>query len=424
MKRSNKKTSVSRRQLLSMATVALASASCSAITGKSNASASGSARAGKGGGGPKFPVDVYPVEARRVPFIVTADGTLDAFEHVQITARVAGPVDKVSFAEGQAVKKGDVLVTIDSERFQSTLNSARAAVAKAVASQKDAEDAVARRKAANDQHPGLIAGEEISTYETKASSAKADSETAQEAVRAAELNVRDSQVVAPMDGVVQTRTIETGQYVQTGYLMATLVQADPLLLRFPVYPLDAPRVLPGMSVDFTLKEKPETVFHAKITLVDAAADDSTHMVGVTAQVDTEQNKHWLRPGSFADVTLNVGGSRDYVIIPGSAIRGSDKGEIAFVVVNGVAQQRVLTTGETTKDGFVEVRAGLKAGEKLVIRGQQPLVDGSLVTTNDVPAPESTAIPADSASAAPAASGSAAPSASASASAKKPGKGAP
>jgi RND family efflux transporter MFP subunit len=238
-------------------------------------------------------------------------------------------------------------------------------------------------------------------------------------VRAAELNVRDSKVTAPMDGVVQTRTVETGQYVQAGFLMATLVQADPLLLRFSVYPLDAPRVAPGMSVDFTLKEKPESIFHAKITLVDAAADDTTHMVGVTAQVDTEQNKHWLRPGSFADVTLNVGGTRDYVIIPGSAIRGSDRGEIVFVVKpDNTVEQRVLTLGETTKDGFVEVRQGLKPGDKLVIRGQQPLVDGSAVSPNDVPAPESTAIPADSASAAPAASGSAAPAPSASASPHK------
>ncbi len=194
---------VSRRQVLSLAAVVATSAGCGVIGGKSNASASASGRAGKGGG-LRFPVDVYPVESRRVPFIVTADGTLDAFEHVQITARVAGPVDKVSFAEGQTVKKGDVLVTIDSERFQSALNTAQASLAKAIASQKDAEDAVTRRKAANDQHPGLIAGEEVSTYETKATSATADSEPAPEAVRAAQLNVRDSQVTAPMDSVVQT----------------------------------------------------------------------------------------------------------------------------------------------------------------------------------------------------------------------------
>ncbi len=180
-----------------------------------------------------------------------------------------------------------------------------------------------------------------------------------------------------------------------------------------------------MTVDFTLKEKPDQTFHAKIKLVDAAADDTTHMVGVTAEVDANQNKHWLRPGSFADVVLNVGGSRDYIIIPGSANRGSDQGEIVFIVnAKNIAEQRVVTTGETTKDGFVEVRDGIKAGEKLVIRGQQPLVDGSAVTVNDVPAPESTALPVDSASAAPAASGSATPAPSASASAKKPQKGAP
>ena len=104
------------------------------------------------------PVDVLPVEAKKVDYIVTAPGMLDAFEHVQVTARVAGAVDRVAFSEGQAVKKGDTLVAIDSERYEVLVNSAQAALEKAQAAQADSEAMVARREAATSEH-----------YESKAS---------------------------------------------------------------------------------------------------------------------------------------------------------------------------------------------------------------------------------------------------------------
>ncbi len=183
-----------------------------------------------------FAADVIPVEAKKVDYVVTAPGLIDAFERVQVTARVAGAVDRVAFREGQEIKKGQVLVVIDSERFQLSVNSAKAARANALAAQQDAEAMVTRREGASDAHPGLIPGEELVSYRTKSLTAKADTEVANEALKGAELNLRDSSVRAPMDGIVQTRTIETGQYVQAGYIMATLLRKDPMLLRFQVQP--------------------------------------------------------------------------------------------------------------------------------------------------------------------------------------------
>ena len=385
----------------------------------SGAAGKGGPRAGGRGGNVKYAVEAYPVESKLIQYQVHAPGTIDAFEHVQITARVSGAVDKVAFSEGQEVKKGDVLVVIDSERYQSALTSALAAREKAIASQKDAEAMVDRRKAASEQHPGLIPGEELSTYETKALTSKADVAVADEAVHAAELNLRDSQVKAPMDVIVQTRTVETGQYVQTGFLMATLLRAEPLLLRFEVAPLDAPRIKPGMIAEVALRETQRT-FTAKITLVAGSADDNSHMVPVTAEVKADEHKYWLRPGSFCDVTIDVGGTRETVAIPRSATRATENGFVAYVIDGGVAHERVLSLGENTKDGWVEVRDGLKPGDKLVTRGQEALSEGALVEETAIPAPESSSFVAGSAapsapppdaSAGPAASGAPAPAGS-------------
>jgi RND family efflux transporter MFP subunit len=243
-----------------------------ADSGGKGAAGSASQGGGKGGkGGLSFAVDVMKVESQKIDYIVQAPGTLDAFERVQITSRVAGVVDKVSFREGQEIKKGDVLVVIESERYQLAVNSAKASHDRTASLLADAEAQVARREGATKDHPGLITGEELATYKTKVLTAKADVALAAEALKVAQVNLRDAYVRAPMGGIVQTRTVETGQYVNTGFLMATLLRTDPMLLRFQVEPRDAPRLKPDMLVGFTMRET-QRAYQAKITLVAGAAE--------------------------------------------------------------------------------------------------------------------------------------------------------
>ncbi len=361
---------------------AIAVGGCSTKKGEGGATG---APGGKGGRqGIVFTVDALPVELRKVDYVVTAPGSIEAFERVQVTARVAGAVDRVAFTEGQTVAKGAPLVNIDSGRYQVAVAAARAAVEKAQASQHDLEASVARREGASEKHPGLIPGEELESFRTKVLTAKADVRVATEALHAAEINLRDSSVRAPIEGVIQTRTVETGQYVQAGYVMATLLRADPMLLRFPVEPSEAPRIKPGMVASFALRETQRT-FTAKITLVAGAADAVTHMVGVTAQIEGDEHRYWLRPGSFCDVSVELGAARAAPVIPRSAARATDHGYVAYVVEGDVARERVLKLGMSTKDGFVEVRTGLADGDLLVVRGAEALSDGVKVRASKVDA---------------------------------------
>ncbi len=339
-------------------------------------------KSGRGGKGVAFPVDVMPVEVKRADYVVQAPGTVEAFERVQVTARVAGVVDKVAFREGQEVKKGDVLVVIDGERFRLSVNTAKASLEKTQAAQADVEAQVKRREGASDKNPGLIPGEELETYRTKSLTAKADTAVAKENLRAAQLNLRDSGVRAPMSGMIQTRSVETGQYVPAGYVMATLLQVEPMLLKFQVLPQDAPRLKPGMSASFKLRESKQT-FTATIALVSGSADLETRMVNVAAQVDQAEHKFWLRPGSFADVSITLPAARSAPLIPRAAVRPSDKGFIAYVLDGDVVREKVLALGMNTSDGWVEVRDGLKGGEKLVVRGTEPLSEGAKVRAREV-----------------------------------------
>jgi membrane fusion protein, multidrug efflux system len=352
---------------------------------KKDDAASAAPDAGKRGrAGLVFSADVIPVEAKKVDYVVAVPGVLDAFERVQVTARVAGAVDRVGFREGQEVKKGDVLVVIDAERYQVAVNSAKAALDKANAAQKDSEAMAARRQGATADHPGLIPGEELATYQTKAIAARADTEVATQSLKTSQLNLRDSSVRAPIDGVIQTRTVETGQYVQVGYVMATLLRSDPLLLRFQVEPSDAPRLKPGMIANFALRET-QRQYSAAITLVGGAGDTTTHMVPVTAEIKDGEHRYWLRPGSFCDVTIALSNeNRIAPTIPRAAARATDHGYVAYVVDEQMtAHEKKLTLGMNTKDGWVEVRDGIQAGDLLVVRGAEALGEGAKVRANKV-----------------------------------------
>lgn len=380
---------------------------------RGGAAPSGSGSGGRGGRGGRgnlaFAVDVIQLEAKKLDYVVTAPGTIEAFERVQVTARVAGAVDRVAFTEGQKVKKGDVLAVIDASRFQLAVNSANAALAKADASVKQNEAMVERREGASAKYPGLIPGEELDSVKTSTATAKADRAVAFEALRVAQLNLQDAWVRAPMEGVIQTRTIETGQFVQAGYVLATLLRNDPMLLRFQVEPREAPRLRPGMKAGFRLRET-ERDFTASITLVAAAADAETHMVGITAEVDNDGHDYWLRPGSFCDVTIDVGARRDAVIVPRVAVRGTDHGYTTYVIEGDVAREKVVTLGMSTKDGWVEVRSGLEPGQQLVVRGAESLAPGAKVRSTKIdPASLGGETAKSAPKAEPAASGSVAPS---------------
>jgi RND family efflux transporter MFP subunit len=364
----------------------------------------------RGAKGVAFPVETMKVDAKPHELLVTAPGVVDAFEHVQVTARVSGVVDKVSFVEGQEVKLGAPLAMIDSRRYSLAVSSAKAALEKSQATAAESEASLQRRQNAVQTNPGLIPGEEMATYETQVRTANADVNSNREALKLAQLNLSDSTVKAATGGIIQTRTVETGQYVNAGTVIATLLQRDPMLLRFSVTTAEAPRLKVGMIAPFTLKESHDT-YNAKITLVAGAADPDSRLVPITAQIVTD-HQFWLRPGSFAEVNIKLTSQKQFPMIPEAAARPSDRGFLGYVVDGDVVHERKLELGLHTTDGFVEVKSGVNAGETIVTLGIEALSDGSKVRLGGVPntggAPASSAHPHGDSSAHPAGAGSGAP----------------
>ncbi len=348
-----------------------------ALAGCNGGKPDGAARAsGAPGGGRrplKFPVEVQPVTPRVVEYAVNAVGSIDAFETVQATARVQGVVERVRFREGEKVAAGAVLVEIEPQRYKLAVEAARAALEKSKAEENAAKAGLQRREQAVAATPGLIPGEELAIWRTRQLTAEADAAEKRAAVAQAELNLHEAYVRAPVAGVIETRRVQTGQYAQPGTVLATLVQREPLLLRFNVPAPEAAALNARQTCRFKLRDD-RTTYEARITHVGHAADPASRMVTVVAEV-TGSDRANLRPGAFAEVTVPIGDARAAPVLPQTAVRPTERGFVAYVVEKNVARERVLTLGMRTADGAVEVKSGIRPGELAVVRGGEALRDG-------------------------------------------------
>jgi multidrug efflux system membrane fusion protein len=379
-----------RRTLARLAPLAVA---LNAVIGCSEGSGANPAQAG--GARPKveFPVEVQAVAAHPVEYAVRAVGSVEAFETVAVTARVAGVIERVRFAEGDTVTDGQPLVEVEPERYRLAVASARAALVRAEAEQREAELGLERRESVNAKRPDLVKAEDVDAFRTQVAVASADVAEERSALQLAELNLRDAFVRAPVSGIIQTRSAQTGQYVQPGAVLATLVRREPLLLRFQVPEQEAAPLAPGHRATFTVTGN-DRAYTAELSHVAAQASQTTRMVEVTARVDDAQRGE-LRPGAFAEVTVPVGSAGNSPVIPQTAVRPSERGFLAFVVEEGVARERVLELGLRTADGQVEVRSGVRPGETLVVRGAEALRDGAAVKVQEAgSATPSAATPAE------------------------------
>ncbi len=320
-----------------------------------------------------FPVETAKLRPERVDYKISAIGSVEAFENLQVTARVAGALESLHFREGEEVKKDALLAEIEPQRYQLAVGQAKASLDRAKASRAEAERELERMGKLTAE--GVASSSQLSQWQTKLATAQAEEAQAASALSLANLNLRDARVRAPIAGTIQTRNVQTGQYVQAGTVLATLIRKDPLLLRFKVTEDEAARLNVGMQVDFTARGAGGQKFQAKLSHVAGSAEASSRMVPVVGEVIAPGT---LRPGVFAEVSVPIGASEAALVVPQTAIRPSEKGFLAFAVEGGVAHERVLKLGLRTQKGDVEVLSGLRPDEELVVRGAEALKEGAKV----------------------------------------------
>jgi RND family efflux transporter MFP subunit len=320
-----------------------------------------------------FPVEVLVVAERELTQTIRAPGTIEAFETIQITARVAGSLDRLKVVEGDQVAIGDLIATIDAERYRITLATAQAQLARAQAVREDASASAARREelAKVDRVPQ----EEAQQARMRLLQAEADLAGAQAAVERAALDLKDAQVSAPIAGIIQRREARTGAYLPIGAPLVTLIQRDPLQVHFSVAVGDAQRLRVGMVVD-AIPRGATTPISATIRLIADAVDPGTRLVPIVARVAVDASGT-VRPGTFAEVLMTLP-ARTVISVPSLALRASERGTMAYVVDGNVLQERIVTLAGQAENGELMVTSGLRVGETLAVRAADGLRQGMQV----------------------------------------------
>lgn len=323
---------------------------------------------------PPPPVEVVSVEGQRVVERIQATGDLIPREEATVASEVPGLVTKLHVDEGDAVTRGAALLEIDPERRQLELDARRARVEEAEAGFADQQRQTERVRELSQAK--IASDAQLDQGELALRLAKSRVNAARAELGLAERALRDATVVSPFDGLVAKRHVSQGEYVAPGAPLVELVALDPIEISFHVTEIDSARVSVGATVDLRVATYPNDTFKGQVISVSPGVDLRTRMLRVRAVVPNADGR--LRPGFFARVDLGISEREGVPMIPEDAVLQRADGAVAFrLVTDDRVERRVLRIG-AVREGRVEVIEGLALGDRVVVRGQTGLVDGSVV----------------------------------------------
>lgn len=346
-------------------------------------------------------VRVAAAELREVERTVAATGVLAAHEQAGLSVKASGRVAEIAVDIGSRVKKGDIVATIESRDYElrvqqamALLASARARVGlefegtddridtKETSIVKEAAAGLEEQRRNRDRVRQLRKDKILAESEVEAAEAaflvaqnryeeaisEANNRRAILAQRRAELNIAqqqlaDTQIRAPFDGVIQERRASPGDFLSEGAVVATLVRVDPIRLRLEAAEREAPLIKLGQAVRFRIEG--DTNLHAgKIDRLSPAINETNRMLSIEADI---RNEGRLRPGAFARGEIVITQNSPAVVARREAVITFAGIEKVFVMEEGKAAERRVTTGRVFGDA-VEIVRGLKAGEAVVLNG--------------------------------------------------------
>jgi len=320
-----------------------------------------------GGGRPPTPVVVSSPFEYEFADRLEAIGTAYANESVVIAARVTKQVDRVLFDDGQTIGSGEILVELESNEERAQLAQARATRADAKLRFDRVADLAKRGTESRSRY------DEVRTA-LDAANARVDELEA----RLADLRIR-----APFSGVLGLREVSPGTLLKPGDRITTLDDVDRIKLDFSVPETFLAMLAPGLEVKTQVAAYPGRVFEGRVVAIDSRVDPKTRAVRVRAEI--ENADHAVRPGMLLSLILESNAVRALALAEQALV---PSGSSQFVVVLDAEDKPTRVEVEIGRrvPGLVEIRAGLKAGDRVVIDGATLIPPGGVVKVLRVEAP--------------------------------------
>lgn len=359
-------------------------------------------------GGLAAPVTVTTVGRNDVPIDIQVIGGVEAYSTITVRAQVGGQLTRVSFQEGEYVRAGDLLFTIDPRPLEAQLQQAEANLARSTAQlslaqanlAKDmAQEQYAQAQAARYlklQQEGIISKEQRDQFQTNADalaqavtadrasieSARAEIAAARAAVENAKLQLSYTTIPSPIDGRTGNVMIKQGNLVSANSMdLTTITQVQPIYVTFSVPEARLAAIkrymarakLPVAAIPQDGESSPET---GVLSFVDNTVDPSTGTIKLKATFPNQQRRLW--PGQFIRVALRLTTQANALVVPNQAVQTGQDGPFVFVVKpDRTVENRPVVLGARVDQQLV-IEKGLEAGETVVTEGQLRLAPGSRV----------------------------------------------
>jgi membrane fusion protein (multidrug efflux system) len=354
-------------------------AACILATGYATAAAQGS---------PPPAVTVTPVASREVTATGDFIGRVVAIDKVDVVARISGFINERNFTEGQQVKTGDLLFSIEPDTYKAAVDQQAANLAKAKATEVNANLQLQRgQELVRNQN---IPQSEVDQRAANAQAAHADVMQAQALLEQAKINLGYTEIRSPIDGRIGIANFTVGNLVSpSSGTLATIVSQDPIYVTFQASEADI--IAYKHRIAASADKNPHVTIHIKLpdgtiyphpgltNLLDVQVQPDTDTVLARAQLPNPEGM--LVPGGIVGVQVERGGPQSLLVIPQSAVQLDQGGHYVLVVgADKKVEQRRITTG-VEQDRDVVVTQGLKLGELVIVEGIQKVHPGQVVATN-------------------------------------------
>lgn len=309
-------------------------------------------------------------------------GTVKAVNGIALTSQVAGVVTKTDFQSGEQAHQGDLLIQLDDKEDRAGLQALTAAA----------------HLANQDFNRVTRLYKKGSVSKAKLDQARSQRDQAKAQMAAQQARVNYKNIKAPFDGQLGIRLVDLGQFVSPGTPLVMLQSISPIYVNFSLPEQDLSKIKDGLEVSVTLDSAPGISFKGTINAIDPGVDPDTRNVNVQAVFDNVDRL--MRPGMFAAVDIALPGSRQLMVIPGTAVKFNPYGDSVFVVTHETNDEgektskvvnRFVKLGQKRGD-VVVVLKGLEVGDEVVTSGLLKLRNNAAVEVDNSITPPSDPTP--------------------------------
>ncbi len=330
---------------------------------------------------PAAPVVVATVVTKDVPVQLQAIGNVEPLATVTIKSQISGELKNVHFKEGDFVKKGQLLFTIDKAPFEAALRQAEGTLAKDEAQALNARIDAGRYEQLGQQ--GVVSKQQVDAAHAVASAMAASVTADKAAVETAKINLQYTTIYSPITGRTGMVAVKLGNLVKANDVpvLVTINQIEPIYVSFalPEQQLGELKQFSGAKA-LKVQASPQgsnQKFEGRLTFIDNAVDLTTGTIKVKATFDNQ--KHLLWPGQFADVSLTLATQSNAVVIPTTALQSGQNGTFVYVVDQDLnVKAQPVKLGRSVGDESV-ITSGLQPGQRVVTDGQLQVIPGGKVS---------------------------------------------